>query len=72
VLIERLIVSKPHPWGLLVTFIELFRNPRFNFLGHEFVTAAPEIENLFQCVARTCYGGPPPAQRPPEDALDAK
>ncbi|MBJ6870676.1 hypothetical protein JG644_18795 [Vibrio cholerae] len=23
VLLERLIVSRPHPWGLLITFIEL-------------------------------------------------
>ena len=27
VLIERLIVNKPHPWGLLNTFYELIRNP---------------------------------------------
>ena len=25
VLIERLIASKPHPWGLLVTFMELIK-----------------------------------------------
>ncbi|KAG1667787.1 hypothetical protein FOA52_010824 [Chlamydomonas sp. UWO 241] len=28
VLLERLIVNRPHPWGLLVTFIELIKNPR--------------------------------------------
>lgn len=28
VLVERLIVHRPHPWGLLVTFIELIKNPR--------------------------------------------
>jgi CCR4-NOT transcription complex subunit 1 len=27
VLIERLIVNKPHPWGVLITFIELIKNP---------------------------------------------
>ena len=31
VLVERLIVHRPHPWGLLVTFIELIKNPRYNF-----------------------------------------
>ncbi len=28
VLLERLIVHRPHPWGLLITFIELIKNPR--------------------------------------------
>merc|ERR1719160_1034167 len=27
VLLERLIVHRPHPWGLLITFIELIKNP---------------------------------------------
>lgn len=27
-LLERLIVNRPHPWGLLITFIELIKNPR--------------------------------------------
>lgn len=31
VLLERLIVHRPHPWGLLITFIELIKNPRYNF-----------------------------------------
>lgn len=26
VLLERLIVNRPHPWGLLITFIELIKN----------------------------------------------
>ena len=30
VLVERLIVHRPHPWGLLVTFIELIKNPRYS------------------------------------------
>jgi len=54
VLLERLIVNRPHPWGLLVTFIELIRNPLFKFWGHEFVHCAPEIEKLLDSVARSC------------------
>jgi len=79
VLIERLIVNKPHPWGLLITFIELIRNPRYNFWSHEFVRAAKEIEMLFHSVARNCLpphqassvmtgkdaGGTPPGGVPP-------
>lgn len=44
VLLERLVVNRPHPWGLLVTFIELIKNPTFKFWNHEFVRCAPEIE----------------------------
>ncbi|XP_037622048.1 CCR4-NOT transcription complex subunit 1 isoform X3 [Sebastes umbrosus] len=45
VLLERLIVNRPHPWGLLITFIELIKNPAFKFWSHDFVHCAPEIEN---------------------------
>jgi CCR4-NOT transcription complex subunit 1 len=54
VLLERLIVNRPHPWGLLITFIELIKNPTFKFWNHEFVHCAPEIEKLFESVARSC------------------
>ena len=48
VLLERLIVNRPHPWGLLVTFIELIRNPIFKFWTHQFVRCAPEIEKFVE------------------------
>jgi len=47
VLLERLIVHRPHPWGLLITFIELIKNPRYNFWNQSFTRCAPEIERLF-------------------------
>ncbi|KAJ1474493.1 CCR4-Not complex component, partial [Baffinella frigidus] len=46
VLIERLIVYKPHPWGLLITFIELIKNPAYDLARHDFVRSSPEIEQL--------------------------
>ncbi|XP_058085160.1 uncharacterized protein LOC131232729 isoform X2 [Magnolia sinica] len=57
VLLERLIVNRPHPWGLLITFIELIKNPRYNFWNRAFTHCAPEIEKLFESVSRSC-GGP--------------
>eukprot|EP00494_Astrolonche_serrata_P024012 UN24270 len=54
VLLERLIVHRPHPWGLLITFIELIKNPRYKFWDHGFTRCAPEIQKLFQSVARSC------------------
>lgn len=54
VLLERLIVNRPHPWGLLITFIELIKNHNYKFWNHDFVHCAPEIEKLFESVARSC------------------
>jgi len=56
VLLERLIVHRPHPWGLLITFIELIKNPRYNFWAHGFTRCATEIERVFESVARSCMG----------------
>merc|ERR1712216_607707 len=56
VLLERLIVHRPHPWGLLITFIELIKNRRYEFWNHSFVKCAPEVEKLFESVAHTCLG----------------
>ncbi|KAH0905329.1 hypothetical protein HID58_037156, partial [Brassica napus] len=60
VLLERLIVNRPHPWGLLITFIELIKNPRYGFWKQAFIRCAPEIEKLFESVARSCGGLKPP------------
>ena len=64
VLLERLVVSRPHPWGLLITFIELIKNPRFHFLNHSFTHCAPEIERLFSNVAKFCMPNPQQQQQP--------
>eukprot|EP00602_Paraphysomonas_sp_CaronLab_P009030 CAMPEP_0185024952 /NCGR_PEP_ID=MMETSP1103-20130426/8098_1 /TAXON_ID=36769 /ORGANISM="Paraphysomonas bandaiensis, Strain Caron Lab Isolate" /LENGTH=2202 /DNA_ID=CAMNT_0027558051 /DNA_START=281 /DNA_END=6889 /DNA_ORIENTATION=- len=56
VLLERLIVHRPHPWGLLITFIELIKNPRYAFWRRPFTRCAPEIERVFESVARSCIG----------------
>ena len=62
---ERLIVNRPHPWGLLITFIELIKNPTFKFWTHEFVHCAPEIQKLFESVARSCMVASQPRQETP-------
>lgn len=56
VLLERLIVHRPHPWGLLITFIELIKNQRYNFWARDFTRCATEIEKVFESVARSCMG----------------
>jgi CCR4-NOT transcription complex subunit 1 len=60
VLLERLIVNRPHPWGLLITFIELIKNQRYGFWNYPFTRCATEIERVFESVARstlTLVGG---------------
>uniref|UniRef100_A0A7S2AA89 CCR4-Not complex component Not1 C-terminal domain-containing protein n=1 Tax=Trieres chinensis TaxID=1514140 RepID=A0A7S2AA89_TRICV len=61
VLLERLIVHRPHPWGLLITFIELIKNQRYQFWSHPFTRCATEIEKVFESVARSCLS--PPSHR---------
>jgi len=50
VLLERFIVHRPHPWGALVTFIELLRNPKYEFWTKEFIRVAPEVTVLLDSV----------------------
>lgn len=61
VLLERLIVNRPHPWGLLITFIELIKNQHYGFWNYPFTRCAAEIEKVFESVARSCM--PPGTQR---------
>lgn len=61
VLLERLIVNRPHPWGLLITFLELIKNQRYGFFTFPFTKCASEIEKVFESVARSCL--PPGSQR---------
>ena len=43
-------------WGLLITFIELIKNPRYAFWRRSFTHCAPELERVFESVARSCMG----------------
>jgi len=58
VLLERFIGHRPHPWGVLVTFIELLRGPKYDFWNREFIRSVPEINLLLESVARSMF---PPA-----------
>merc|ERR1711924_413713 len=56
VLLERLIVHRPHPWGLLITFIELIKNPRYEFWRKPFTRCSNDIQLVFESVAKSCMG----------------
>lgn len=59
VIIARLLVERPHPWGLLATLSELVKNQRFAFWNQAFVKG--EHEALFRRVAVLCFGTSEPA-----------
>ncbi|KLJ11442.1 hypothetical protein EMPG_09747 [Blastomyces silverae] len=50
VLLERLIVHRPHPWGLIITLQELLQNRSYTFFRLPFIQAVPEINNLFDAL----------------------
>jgi len=56
VLLERFIVHRPHPWGALVTFIELLRNPRYDFWSKDFIRIGPEVTMLLESVGFASFG----------------
>jgi CCR4-NOT transcription complex subunit 1 len=46
VLLERLLVHRPHPWGLIITLLEILKNRNYSFWELPFVKAAPEVRSL--------------------------
>lgn len=48
VLLERLIVHRPHPWGLIITLLELLKNSNYMFWDLPFIKAAPEVRFLLR------------------------
>jgi CCR4-NOT transcription complex subunit 1 len=52
-LMERLLVKRPHPWGVLATFSELVKNPRFSFWAQPFVK--DDVENILRNLAVLCF-----------------
>ncbi|PVI06124.1 Not1-domain-containing protein [Periconia macrospinosa] len=46
VLLERLLVHRPHPWGLIITLLEILKNRTYAFWDLSFVKAAPEVRNF--------------------------
>ncbi|OLY82021.1 General negative regulator of transcription subunit 1 [Smittium mucronatum] len=51
VLIERVTVNQPFPWGLLVTVSNLVLNPTYGFWSQGFSRVTPQIEEILTVVA---------------------
>ncbi|CAF0747026.1 unnamed protein product, partial [Didymodactylos carnosus] len=52
VLLERLVANRPHPWGLLITFLELVRNPHLKLWSREFMNISPDVKRLLHTLTR--------------------
>jgi CCR4-NOT transcription complex subunit 1 len=48
VIVERLIVNRPHPWGMLITLLELDRNTAYKFWELPFIAASPEVRTTIE------------------------
>ncbi|KAK0407720.1 hypothetical protein QR680_003550 [Steinernema hermaphroditum] len=44
VMVERLVVFAPHPWGLVCTFNQIIRDPSCDFWSLQFVSKNPELQ----------------------------
>ncbi|KAF2198562.1 Not1-domain-containing protein [Delitschia confertaspora ATCC 74209] len=54
VLLERLLVHRPHPWGLIITLLEILKNTTYAFWDIPFVKANPEVFSIpYQSVRAT-------------------
>ncbi|KAG1499559.1 hypothetical protein G6F53_011492 [Rhizopus delemar] len=51
ILLERLIVNRPHPWGLLTTFVQLIKESHFK--ENDFIRCSPDIHRLFDNVSKS-------------------
>jgi CCR4-NOT transcription complex subunit 1 len=45
VLLERLLVHRPHPWGLIIVLLELLKNRNHMFWEQPFVKNTPEVRD---------------------------
>lgn len=52
VLTERTSAYRPHPWGVLITLIELVKNPRYEFLKKPFTHCTQDIENYYEKISK--------------------
>jgi hypothetical protein len=54
-LVERLLVQRPHPWGLLITFSDLVKGPQYGFWKQSLLVSNPETETLVKKLAVLCF-----------------
>eukprot|EP00743_Colponemidia_sp_Colp-15_P011815 GILK01013283.1.p1 GENE.GILK01013283.1~~GILK01013283.1.p1 ORF type:complete len:1124 (+),score=105.45 GILK01013283.1:462-3374(+) len=59
VIVERLVAPRPHPWGLLVTFVDLFREDKYKVWTKACIRCSPDVERTITQLAKTISNEPP-------------
>ncbi|EDO06504.1 CCR4-Not complex component Not1 family protein [Babesia bovis T2Bo] len=59
-LLERLLISRPHPWGVLHLLFQLVENPKYDFWNR--IEAAPEVEKHIRRIIQGCLTPKAPPQ----------
>jgi len=52
VFVSRLSMARPHPWGLLVTMLELIKNPAYDIWGFDWIKAHPTVETMLMTLVQ--------------------
>lgn len=52
VFVNRLSMARPHPWGLLVTMLELIKNPSYDVWAMPWVKAHGQVENMLMTLVQ--------------------
>ncbi|KAF7188666.1 General negative regulator of transcription subunit 1 [Pseudocercospora fuligena] len=65
ILCERVLVPRPHPWGIIVMLLEMLKNPNYGLWDLPWIKASPSIESLLLNLAqgqeqRAQFGGRSP------------
>jgi CCR4-NOT transcription complex subunit 1 len=52
VFVNRLSMARPHPWGLLITMLELIKNPAYDIWNFSWIKAHPQVENMLMTLVQ--------------------
>jgi CCR4-NOT transcription complex subunit 1 len=55
VILERLVGYWPHPWGLVLTVVELVRNEQYGFFDLQFLKTSPDVLQRFVELAQRAH-----------------
>jgi len=53
VLVERLLVPRPHPWGIIVMILEMVKNSSMGLWEKPFMKTAPQVQSMLMTLAQS-------------------
>ncbi|GBE60658.1 CCR4-NOT transcription complex subunit 1 [Babesia ovata] len=67
-ILERLLISRPHPWGVLHLLFQLVKDPKYDFWNR--IQAAPEVEKHIRRIIQSCLNTKPGQHSKPSSASE--